>query len=58
MIDAIITEKGEVIRSTSGTFNFKAVMPRDGKHRLRILLKREQKGVAKRVRSFKWIIFD
>jgi len=27
LIDAIITEKGEVVRSAKGTFNFQAVMP-------------------------------
>ncbi|RDW77260.1 methylthioribose-1-phosphate isomerase [Coleophoma cylindrospora] len=27
LIDAIITEKGEVVRSASGTFNFKNIMP-------------------------------
>jgi methylthioribose-1-phosphate isomerase len=27
LIDAIITEKGEVVRSSKGTFNFKAIMP-------------------------------
>ena len=27
LIDAIITEKGEVVRSANGTFNFKSIMP-------------------------------
>jgi methylthioribose-1-phosphate isomerase len=27
LIDAIITEKGEVVRSSKGTFNFKSLMP-------------------------------
>jgi len=27
LIDAIITERGEVVRSSKGTFNFKAIMP-------------------------------
>jgi methylthioribose-1-phosphate isomerase len=27
LIDAIITEKGEVVRSSKGTFNFKSIMP-------------------------------
>jgi len=27
LIDAIITEQGEVVRSSNGTFNFKAIMP-------------------------------
>jgi len=31
LIDAIITEKGEVLRSSKGTFNFAAVMPEQWK---------------------------